>query len=88
VARRAGDVVTLDGLGVCTAERACIARFRSGVDQACPWHVDVFDPRHSAQIDARRALLGDRMHLTIPEFAVLAGREPVDLDDDRAVAIA
>ena len=67
--------MTADGLGQCTAERACIARFRSGVDQACPWHLDVFDPRYSARIDDGRASLGERMHLTFIEPQILAARE-------------
>jgi hypothetical protein len=85
VACSAGDVMTDEPtLGRCTAERSCIARWRSGVDQACPWHLDIFDPRHAARIEDARVLLGSRMHLTIAESAVLADRD--DETDIDAVA--
>ena len=74
--------MTADGLGVCTAERACVARFRSGADGICAWHADEFDPWHRMQIDAARMRLGERMHLVVPEAAILAARE----DDDETVA--
>ena len=64
-----------ENLGRCTT-RGCPVRFRDGHASACRMHLDsIFDPRHAAQIDNARALLGDRMHLTIPEAALLADRE-------------